>query len=138
MQAAAKPSKPAERDELAPKERDGDDNNGPSQASQPAPAAGGSTPAAAAASGGAQGNGGGSAGPSSTASAGDRRYSTDRRRTAGKRILCPPGLLTAGDCDPSNGLGWGVMGSALAISSFSTVYTCLRNDDLRQLHIYFE
>ena len=84
MQAAAKPSKPAEKDDAAPKDRNGDDNNGPSRGSQPAAPAGGATPGTAAASGSTQGNRGGSAGPSNAASLGDRRQSTDRRRTAGE------------------------------------------------------
>lgn len=84
MQAAAKPSKPAEKDDTASKDRNGDDNNGPSRGSQPAAPAGGATPGTATASGSAQGNRGGSAGPSNAASAGDRRQSTDRRRPAGK------------------------------------------------------
>lgn len=85
MQAVAKPSKATERDDTAPKDRNGDDNNGPSRGSQSAPAAGGATPGTNAASGSAQGNRGGAAGPSSMASIGERRQSTtDRRRTAGK------------------------------------------------------
>ena len=84
MQAAAKPSKPAEKDDTAPKDRNGDDNNGPSRGSQAAAPAGGATPGTATASGSAQGNRGGSAGPSNAASLGDRRQSTDRRRSAGK------------------------------------------------------
>ena len=87
IQAAAKPSKPAEKDDAAPKDRNGDDNNGPSRGSQPVTAAGSATPGAATASGGAQGNRGGAAGASNAAPGSDRRHGTDRRRTAGELVV---------------------------------------------------
>ena len=83
-QAAAKPSKPAENADAAPKDRNGDDSSGPSRGPQSATAAGSATLGAATAPGGAQGNRGGSAGPLNAAPGSDRRHGTDRRRTGGE------------------------------------------------------
>ena len=74
VQAAAKSSKPGDKDESAHRDRDGDDANGPSQGAQlPAAAAGGSTPGVAAASGSGQGSRGTPTGTPSQGSGSDRR-----------------------------------------------------------------